>query len=229
MGRLNSYNPSGNVTNHGIGLGIQWVPKDQGYSSVPDSHLLAGSGRSLHYHRSNSWELFRADTTTEHFRRFRGPVRYPYSYLPLDCSHSYLSARQHPPHSRQRLLPSLLRLHSRRTSVKITLGNDLLLDRNCRKPWLRRLRSSRLFSRPKRLRPRLCRWSVRCHLWNNGNSSRTKSSAPTNLPPRTGHFRGRWRSRPPWRTRRWARPEKILVTWGRVLPRNLAVDAAELS
>src|SRR5207302_1626213 len=63
---------------------------------------------------------------------------------------------------------------------------------------------------------------VRCYLWNNGNSSRTKSGTLTNFPSRSGHFRRGWRTRPPRRTRRGTHTEKILVSWRRVLPRNLA-------
>src|SRR2546428_5158281 len=197
----------------------------QGHSAVPDSYLLVDSSHGLHYHRSNSRELFRTDTTTEHLRRFSGSVRCPYSHLPLDCSHSYLPARQHPPHSQQRLLPPLLRLHSGRTSIKITLANDLLRDRNGRKPRLRRLRSPRLLPGPKRLHPGLRRRCVRRYLWNNGNGSRTKSRDPAHLPSRSRHFRKRWRPRPPRRTRRRANPERILVTWRRILPRNLVIDS----
>src|SRR5438445_6248603 len=125
------------------------MPRGQGYSAVPDSYLLVDSSHRLHYHRSNSRELFRADTTTEYLRRSGGPVRCPNTHIPLDCSHSYLPARQHSPHSEQCLLPSILRFHSRRTSVEIALDNDLLHNGVSREPWLRGLRSYRLLLIPK--------------------------------------------------------------------------------
>ncbi len=58
-------------------------------------------------------------------------------------------------------------------------------------------------------------------------ASGTKSRAPVNLPFGSRYFCRRWRSRPPWRASRWAHLEKILVTCGRNLPRNLAVDSVE--
>src|SRR5438445_1023977 len=228
MGRLNSYNQR-QVTNHGIGLRIRWIPRGQGHSALPDSHLLVGSSRGLHYHRSNSRELLRTANLRKYYPRLAGSVRCSQTNLSLDRSHSHLSSRQHSSHSEQRLLPSVLRLHSRRTSVEIALGDDFLRYWTGRQFGIRRLRRPRLPPVRRNTNNRLCGRCVWRSLRHYGHSSGSKSSAPANLPPGSRHFCRRWRSSPPWRTSRWAHPEKILVTWGRNFPGNIAIDSLERS
>src|SRR5437660_9913691 len=127
------------------------------------------------------------------------------------------------------LLPSLLRLHSRRTSVEIALGDDFLRYWTGRQFGIRRLRRPRLPPVRRNTNNRLCGRCVWRSLRHSGHSSGSNSSAPANLPSGYRYPCRRWASTPPWRTSRWARPEKILVTWGRNFPGNLAMDSIERS
>src|SRR6266566_2089987 len=132
----------------------------------------------------------------------------------MDDSNNYLSTRQYSSHRQQSSVPPFLWLRTRRTSLQVSVDDDVLHNRARRQHqlcrirlcWLHSNRGSELIIVGLRCR------SLRRGLWNNGNSSRTEDRDIANLPPQSEHIRRGRDTSPSRRVSRRACPQKLLVS-----------------